>query len=434
MSSFLKDLFSVGLSKVGVVVFSLGQNILIARWLGPELNGQLAALIVFPTLFMAVGSLGVMQSTAYYVAKGTFSEEHIKRAVIQIWILSSVFSFISCFFLIRFFSNSGSNLTLVFLAIAPVPFALFNTYSSGVFLGKNQIQSFNKVNWLPPFFIFMGTIFFMVILDLSIKGAMIALAVGPAVMSIIMLLKNRFIDVLSFRIETRVIQSLLSLGLIYAIALLIINLNYQLDVIIIDKLSTSYETGIYSKGSTLIQYLWQIPMLLSTIVFARSAIAKDKRVFSLKVCQLLRISVITILIASMFLAIFSKWVIRLLYGVQFVASSTVLVYLIPGVLLLTVFKVLNMDMAGRGKPWVSLKAMVPALMINIFLNIIWIPDYGANGAAVASTISYSIASFLFLWVYSKESGISIKDILTYQKSDFNFVQEVSIKIKAIKFF
>jgi Na+-driven multidrug efflux pump len=93
-------------------------------------------------------------------------------------------------------------------------------------------------------------------------------------------------------------------------------------------------------------------------------------------------------------------------------------FLLPGVLLLTIFKVMNMDLAGKGKPWISMYAMLPALIINIVLNIVLIPNFGANGAAIASTISYSVAALLFLFFYSKTVNVPIKTILHFQKSDF----------------
>src|SRR5690606_29363917 len=148
------------------------------------------------------------------------------------------------------------------------------------------------------------------------------------------------------------------------------------------------------------QYLWQIPMLLGTIVFARSAVSKDEIGFSKKVAQLLRLSFLVIGVASIVLVFFSDIIIIGMFGEEFKESISVLNYLIAGVVLLTIFKVMNMDLAGKGMPWVSLKAMVPALIINIILNILLIPDYGADGAAIASTISYSFAGLVFLHFYS----------------------------------
>jgi O-antigen/teichoic acid export membrane protein len=173
-------------------------------------------------------------------------------------------------------------------------------------------------------------------------------------------------------------------------------------------------------------------MMLSTIVFARSAHAKDEKSFSIKVAQLLRVSIIIEGLCSIILIFTAKYIILFLYGEEYFDSIKVLQILLPGVLILTIFKVLNMDLAGKGKPWVSMKAMLPALIINIIMNYLFIPKYGANGAALASTISYSLAAIVFLVLYSKEVKFSIHDIFRYSKADLEVIKGIIIVLRGKK--
>jgi len=429
MSTFLKDVLSVGASKVLMIAFGITTSVIIARVLGPEKNGVIAALLVYPSLFMTIGSLGIRQSTTFFLGKGIFSENQIKTAITQIWLFTTVFSMVVCFFLIRYLSKSGNNLWLVVLALLPIPFALFNTYNSGIFLGKNEISVFNKINWIPVFVISVTTAIAVWWLSYGISGYLLALVAGPLFISCVLLFKNKFINAFSLKFNWHIIKRMLALGLIYAFALLVVNLNYKIDVILLDNLSTSFETGIYSKGVSITEYLWQIPMLLSTVVFARSAVSKDDKAFSLKVTQLLRLSLLVIGLAALILFLISKFIIVLMFGESFMGSVIVLNTLLPGVLLLTIFKVINMDLSGKGKPWVSLKAMIPALIINIVLNIIFIPNHGAVGAAIASSISYSIAAILFIYFYSRETRIPLSEIIRYRRSDFQPIVQLLKKLK-----
>src|SRR5690606_18085680 len=108
------------------------------------------------SLFMSIGSLGIRQSTTYFLGKRIFGEEQIKTAITQIWVMTTFVSVFICFLLMFYFSSAGSNIFLVFLALLPLPFSLFNTYNSGVFLGKNDIKTFNKINWIPAFIVFLA--------------------------------------------------------------------------------------------------------------------------------------------------------------------------------------------------------------------------------------------------------------------------------------
>ncbi len=429
MSTFIKDTARVAFTNGIIIFFGLGYSIITARYLGPEKNGIIAALLVYPGLFMSVGSLGIRQSTTYFLGKKIYSEEEIKTAITQIWMFTTLVSLIICFILMRSFSNSGDNLLWVLLALAPLPFSLFNTYNSGIFLGKNDIKTFNKINWIPSLLSFLGLIIFVISLKMDISGAMTASIAGPLFMAFILLFKNRFIKSFSFKYNWNIIKSMLSLGVVYALALFVINLNYRIDIIILDKLSNPFELGIYSKGAGVSQYLWQIPAILSTIVFARSAVSKNDNLFSFKVAQLLRLSFILVGLLAIVLIFISPFLIVGMYGREFYDSIRVLQILLPGVVILTIYKVMNMDLAGKGKPWISMKAMIPALIINVVINVLLIPKYGATGAAISSTLSYSIAGFLFLYFYSKETQIPLATIIRYNKSDFNPLINIIKKFK-----
>lgn len=424
MRSFVKDSFSIGFSKIVVIFFSLLTSIITARVLGPEKNGIISSLLVFPSIFLSFGSLGVRQSTTYLLGQGVYSEEKIKTAITQIWLLTSLISLASCFILIKLLSKSNSDNLLIVLALLPIPFVLFNTYNSGIFLGKNDIKEFNKINWIPTAVIFVLTALFLLLFSLDIKGYFIALIGGPVSISLILLFKNKFINAFSFNFDLKIIKSLLGLGMIYALALLIINLNYKFDIIMLERLSTPYETGIYAKGANITEFLWQIPMLLSTIVFARSATSKNGREFSLKVVQLLRVAFVFIGLGSVILWLLSEYVIIGLFGMEFFDSILVLNCLLPGVILLTIYKVLNMDLAGKGKPWISIYAMTPALVINILLNYYLIPLYGSTGAAISSSISYSFAAMIFIFVYSRTVQLSMIEIITFTKKDFEPILKI----------
>lgn len=421
MKPFLRNIGSVVISKFITVVFSLGTSVIIARSLGPEKNGVIAALLVFPSLFMSIGSLGIRQSTTYLLGKKLFSISDIKTAIFHIWVWSGLISAIISFLLIIYLSNVGDDIVVVILAIVSIPLMLFNTYNAGIYLGENKIFKFNRINWLPPLVTFIFTILFLLIFKLEIKAYFIAIIAGHLFLFGILFFSNNFFSSLVRKPSKIVIRKLLELGLIYAVSLLLITLNYKIDIILLDLMSSSAATGIYSKGAGLAQYLWQIPMVMSAVIFAGSATSKDAQAYSIKVSRLLRISLIVILIVSSLLFVSADFVIELLFGKAFENSAAVLRILLPGVIVLTLFKVLNMDLAGRGKPYISMKAMVPALLINIGLNIYLIPAYHEVGAALASTISYAVAGVIFLFLYSKTIQVKASSVLKFQKNDFKFL-------------
>lgn len=424
MRGFVRDVLSVARSKGVVIASALLKGVILARWLGPEQVGVLAALMVYPSLLMSVGSLGLQQVTAYLLGGGHYGERELKRAIAQTWFLSSSVSLGASYLLLRYVGSSGESLLLVLLAIAPIPFSLFNRYNGGLFLGRNNIGDYNRINWIPSVVTFAATAILVIGLEAGLSGALIAAIAGPFCMSVILTIRHDFLRSFSFNFDWKLIRRMLALGSVYAISLMVINLNYRVDVILLDRLSSDFEVGIYSRAVLPIEYLWEIPMLLSTIIFARSATAKDGAKFSRNVHQLLRLSFVAIGLASVLLAALADQVVGLLFGEAFLASGPVLVALVPGVVLLTIFKVLNMDLAGKGKPWVAMKAMVPALVINVGMNLLVIPVYGAWGAAISTTVSYSLAAILFLFFYSRAIDVPVREIVRFRRDDFDSLRKV----------
>ena len=427
--SFIKDLFSVLISKGIVIALGLGTAIITSRFLGPDGKGIIAGLLVYPSLFMSIGSLGIQQATTYYVGQKKYTIDEIYGSVLGIWLFTNAVCMLICYVLIAYFTRQHYDGIYIFLAIFGIPFTLYTSYSSGIFLGQQRIKEFNSINWIPVAINFLCTLILVAGLNLGVTGSMIGTFAGAVVMSCIVAFKMK--KTVSFKpvFNLERIKKMLGLGITYAVALLVANVNYYGDVVVLERLSTPAETGLYSNGVFIAQFLWEIPMLMGALIFSRSAASNDPRDFSLKTCRLLRLAGIVMFVGCLSLYFLSSFVISFLYGPKFAGSATVLRLLLPGVFLLTIFKVLYMDMAGRGKPWLSMKAMIPSAILNIILNIWWVPGYGANGSAFASTVSYALAAIVFLWIYSKDAGISIKEILTFTKEDKGLIRFYFSKLK-----
>ena len=172
MKSFISDLFRVGLSNLYIMIFGVGTSVLTARFLSPEQNGQISAILVYPSLFMVFGSLGIRQSTTYFVGKKIYEIETIQRAITQIWLFTSFVSVFVCYYLIKLFTKNISDETSILLSIMTIPFTLYNTYSSGIYLGKSEIKKFNRINWVPNFVTFLTTFVLLFFFNFKLNGAL----------------------------------------------------------------------------------------------------------------------------------------------------------------------------------------------------------------------------------------------------------------------
>jgi Na+-driven multidrug efflux pump len=82
-----------------------------------------------------------------------------------------------------------------------------------------------------------------------------------------------------------------------------------------------------------------------------------------------------------------------------------------------------------GKPYLAIYVFLPALIINILLNFLWIPEYGGKGAAWASDISYAVGTFGYWLIYSREVKVGFFEILRFKKDDISIFIESKNKLK-----
>ena len=418
MNSFLRDLISVFRSRLFVITSGVLTSILTARYISPEGNGLLAILIAYPDIIITLGALGISHAITYLIGKEIYKLEDIVSSIFAILILSVSICITICFFLLNFFVKASIDTNLIIIAIFMIPFMLFNNYSAGIFLGTKSIKDFNKINWIPDVLKLFGILVLVVLLNRDVYGGIMSVLFGHIVLTIFIFNKLNGKNLLVINFNFNIVREIIKLGLLYAISLFIINLNYKIGTILLGWFSNEYEVGIYSKGVSVVQYLWEIPTLLSTLIFSRSANAKDPDKFSQNVCHLLRLCSIIILLIGAIFFFLSEYIMVYIYGENFRSSAIIQKILIPGVWLLTVFKVLNMDLVGKGKPLIAMKAIGPALVINITINILITSNFGGIGAAIASTLSYCIGAALFLHHYSVAVKIPIKEIIFFKKDDF----------------
>lgn len=410
-------------SRIAVIGITFITGVIVARQLGPDGKGILTALAVYPTLIVSIAEMGVRQAAIYHLGKKIYSERDITATVMGLLCLTSLLGIAICAGIYAFVDNPNFTLPMIALALAGIPLSLATSMFQGILLGKERIGQFSAVSWLAQLLKLATVLVFVWLLGWGILGEML----GSLLTGLVMAVYAFWLVTKSVRIglsfSPKLSWELLSLGFTYAVALFVISLNYRVDVVILERFVSPADLGQYSLGINLAELLWQLPAALGVVVFSRSANAKDATAFSKSVAKLFRVTLIVAAMGALVLGVCAPLFIRLVYGEAFVPSAEVVRLLLPGIVAFTLFKVLNVDLAGRGRPLVSLIAVLPAVVLKIILNLIFVPNYGINGAAFTSTLSYAVAIFIYAFVYSKVVGLSVRELASYRRSDFDFLKK-----------
>lgn len=423
--SYLRDILSFLGSNLTVTFCNLAIGVILTRLLGAAGYGLYSAIIVVPIMVIGLTQLGIRRSTIYHIGNKLVPEDHIISALFLLLLWTSTLSILICGFVYFFSSNQPFDPLIIVLVLLTIPLLLTNVFAGGVFLGKEDIKRASILNAGPTIMTLLLTILFVWGLKMSVLGAFLAIALANLIMfSItyrIIIIKLRY--KITWKYHEGIMKSMIKLGIVNALAVFIMQLNYRMDILMLKKLSSLEEVGFYSLAMQIAEQLWHVPMAIEAIILSRSANSIDDRQVHRTVASIFRVSLIIGLVAGIIIFFIAPPLIPLIFGTEFANSARMIQVVLPGIFILIGFRILNSRLTGMGKPQVAIYTFLPALVINFIANLFLIPRFGGIGAAWATNISYGIGSIAFIIVYSRLIKMPLTEILRVRKSDFYFLRD-----------
>jgi len=168
----------------------------------------------------------------------------------------------------------------------------------------------------------------------------------------------------------------------------------RIDQVMLGYILNDAHVGIYSVAIKLVEIWYFIPTTLASSFFPSLILARSNNAeVYLKRLQIFydMMSAIAVVIA-VGMSLFSESIIGLLYGKEYAGAAPVLsIYAWASIpVFLGVASGQHLIIENRSR--VSLYRTLAGGVVNILLNLILIPRYGAGGAATASLISYTVAT------------------------------------------
>lgn len=419
INNFVKDVASLSSSQIIGLGLSFFTSVLVARLLGPEKKGIVVTILTIPSLISVFADLGIRSATTYFMGKHIYDDQTILSNLAVLTLIISIISVVVAV-LIYHWDALPQQYGWVVIAIALVilPLKLVSILGNSVLLAKQHIRALAVASILEQ------TIYLIVVVSLAISKSIQVASILSAqvfaacVSAIYIVTVVRQYGRLRLAFSPELTWRLLKLGFVYAAALFVLNINYRVDVILLQRLSNDSEVGIYSVGVTIAELLWLVPQALSTVNFARSSATQNSLDYAHKTAIVMRVAFWGGLIPSALLFLCAPPAITFIYGEAYIKSGVVVQAILPGVLMALFFKVLNSDLAGRGRPDAAFWVYGAVAILNIALNIWLIPIYGCLGSAWASTVSYSTGAIIFVFVYSRISQMSPSEVFLPRLSDF----------------
>ncbi len=392
--------------------------LLLTHLLLPKGYGIYISLLVVPLIAGSLVQMGMTRASIVELGRGELPEKKIISTVFSIWIITSSAGIALSILLYKILSNPDFSILMIVLALMLLPLYLGVAYARGIYLGQKKIKTSNRLIWAP---FTLNTLFIVVFSWLAgwgITGAVAAFVVSYAVVFIAAWIDIARKHKVRLLFEKAIIRRMIRLGALFSLANLTFLLIYKIDIIILQKMVDAAEVGIYSLAASLIEQIWLIPHAIGMVIMSYASGDADTKSSKEETHRMVRLGLISGTLIALALWFLMPWAIPFFFGSGFAESAQIMRLLSPAIVILIIARVLESYLGSQAKPHYAIYVFAPMVVLNIILNIKLIPHFGIKGAAVATLISYSFGSILFVATYIKQSNSKFSDIFSFKKNDF----------------
>jgi len=390
---------SIFSAKLGVAIIGLITTPIIARLLGSSAYGELAAIMAIYNILLIFAEGGLVDSVRKFIAEDrnirnwdnyVFSF-HVRVGVIIITVFAILF----------FFLAFGLDIDHILLSEYPIfvfsmlLLQLFSSIARNGLMGL-RLEDYSEFIHLSKKLIYASTVLLLLFLGYGIQGVLLShilaslLAVSFAFYLLSKQINYRFI--LKRTSNKLPIRDMISFGIGDLILVSLIYSLYNVDIIMIQVFLDDRVTGHYRAALDIAEFMWFVPMALQIVLvqstselWSNDNISKINSISS----KVMRFNIFISATAIAGVYSLSDSFIPLYFGSGFKGAIDLTIYLLVGVLAFSIARPLIGFGQASGKLRVLILATFLSAVINLILNLILIPAYGALGAAAATSAGYS---------------------------------------------
>jgi O-antigen/teichoic acid export membrane protein len=390
---------------------SLIASIIAARVLGADGVGALAVINVTVAVALQLGCAGLPSANTYFIARD-------RRRLAPVWANALLFGFAAGTLLALLVAALGVArpslfgsvpLQLVIIAALSIPFQLVTFLGLNVFLGIGRIAEFNLLDALSQSFVLINAILALLLLSAGLPLLVILNAAASVLVCVVVVVAisriiKRESEARSLRPDSGLFKAMARYAMKFHIAVLAPLLIVRADLLIVNHYRGAGEAGVYAVASQLASVLLMLPGAVATLVFPRITAAQEKGgEFTMLVTRHMAVLMLLVCLAAAPLG----FLLPLVYGAQFADAPLQLLILLPGIILIGLEAVLVQHFNSLGVPKLIPVFWLLTVAVNVTLNLLFVPGYGARAAAVTSTLSYALIFALVAAYFRLQTGNSL---------------------------
>ncbi len=400
-------------TRVLMIFNSVAAGIIVARWLGADGVGQLAVINVTVATIVQLGSFGLPSSNTYFIAQ---DHTHFRAAALNslifalgIGALLAVVISVLASFQPEWFGFVSPE--LIHIAAVSIPFQLITLIGLNILLAVGKVRDFNLLDLAGQSFVLINAVLVLLLLkrglELLVTLNTIATILVSIVIALLLVISGKSLAQSKWRADIALLRRMIGYGLKFHISILAGAIIIRADLLVVNHFRGATEAGVYSVASQFALLLMLLPGVIATLLFPRVTTEQDAR--GETTCLVTRYTTFIMFLCCLAAVPFSL-LLPLIYGAAFADATRLLLILLPGVYLIGLESVLVQHFNALGLPRAIPVYWLVTLVLNLILVFSLVPRFGAQGAAIASTISYAAIFGLVALHFHTSTGRSFTEV------------------------
>ncbi len=419
---------TIGTFTAGLVAFvmNLAMGIITARVLGPNDRGIFALAAVLPHTVVTFVKLGLAQASIYSIKRERVDPALVAGHVLIIALVGSSAA-VAVMYLFKLEAlqvlMKGAPLLCFLFSMFCVPFLMIESHFFGILQGLGEFSLFNRRRLLGSALGLVGMFVALVVLP----GGLLAALGVTAVLTIALdtWLIGTVYRLCGIRLawDGPLMKRLLKFGIKSHMQGIATHLHFRADVYLVAAFLNPSQVAFYSIATRLAELVLFVPESLGLVIYPRQAGSGIQEVQELT-ARSCRHVLFTTGLGGIVLMLIGPRVVVSWYGHAYAPAGPPLYYLMPGVVMMSLFFMLSRNFTSQNRQGVNIFASGVALGCNVLFNLFLIPRMGISGAGLATLLSYSLATIILGGAYLVESGKSMREVFVIRSSDFGVYRRI----------
>lgn len=398
--TILKSSLFLGAAHGGSKIFSIALTAIAGRVLGTAGFGIYAIATSVVEVTRVIAASGVDFLVAREVAAEPKCADRVASNASALKLVLGAVAYLLMLFYVAAVHYPPGVLFAVIVLGSAVFFENLSDVLDSVFQGRERMEFITRTFFVTAAFLFV-TASAALLGGLGLRGYVVAFAASFVVRWLLMqhfAKTTGFVRLSVSRLGGEEMRRLLRSALPLFGATVLSLLFHRMDILMLGKMSTPHEVGLYSAAVRIVDVLVLVPRILATAVYPALRRHRDDDPEKMRevVAESTRLSLVVCSLVGLVAWVLAPWALYVTPGPEFVPATFVLRVLSWGILLQGAAhlgaRLLIVVEAERDVLWVGLLSM----LTNLCLNAWWIPKWGIEGAALATLTSYGVAGTLYL--------------------------------------